>query len=40
MINPYYFKDNDFYNYFKINLDSHHIKHLNSKNHNIVYNRI
>ena len=31
MINPYYFKDKNFYNFLKINLDSHHINHLNSK---------
>ena len=31
MLNPYYFKDKDFYNFLKINLDSHHINHLNSK---------
>ena len=31
MINPYYFKDQSFYDFLKINLDSHHINHLNSK---------
>ena len=31
MLNPYYFKDKYFYNFLKINLDSHHINHLNSK---------
>ena len=31
MLNPYYFKDKFFYNFLKINLDSHHINHLNSK---------
>ena len=31
MINPYYFKDKSFYDFLKINLDSHHINHLNSK---------
>ena len=31
MLNPYYFKDKVFYNFLKINLDSHHINHLNSK---------
>ena len=31
MFNPYYFHDKDFYNFFKINLDSHHINHINSK---------
>ena len=31
MLNPYYFKDKNFYNFLKINLDSHHINHLNSK---------
>ena len=31
MLNPYYFKDKEFYDFLKINLDSHHINHLNSK---------
>ena len=31
MLNPYYFEDKLFYNFLKINLDSHHINHLNSK---------
>ena len=31
MLNPYYFNDKIFYNFLKINLDSHHINHLNSK---------
>ena len=31
MLNPYYFKDQSFYDFLKINLDSHHINHLNSK---------
>ena len=31
MLNPYYFKEKCFYNFLKINLDSHHINHLNSK---------
>ena len=31
MLNPYYFKDKNLYNFLKINLDSHHINHLNSK---------
>ena len=31
MINPYYFIDNNLKVGFKINLDSHHINHLNSK---------
>ena len=31
MLNPYYFKEKCFYDFLKINLDSHHINHLNSK---------
>ena len=31
MINPYYFTDRNLQNAYKINLDSHHINHLNSK---------
>ena len=31
MLNPYYFKNKNLYNILKINLDSHHINHLNSK---------
>ena len=31
MLNPYYFTDNNLRVGFKINLDSHHINHLNSK---------
>ena len=31
MINPYYFTDRNLQVGFKINLDSHHINHLNSK---------
>ena len=31
MINPYYFTDRNLKVGFKINLDSHHINHLNSK---------
>ena len=31
MINPYYFSDRDLKVAYKINLDSHHINHLNSK---------
>ena len=31
MFNPYYFKNKNLYNILKINLDSHHINHLNSK---------
>ena len=31
MLNPYYFKDKEFYDFLKINLNSHHINHLNSK---------
>ena len=31
MLNPYYFKNKNLYNILKINLDSHHINHINSK---------
>ena len=31
MINPYYFSDRNLQVAYKINLDSHHINHLNSK---------
>ena len=31
MLNPYYFKNKNLYNILKINLDSHHVNHLNSK---------
>ena len=31
MINPYYFTDRNLRVGFKINLDSHHINHSNSK---------
>ena len=31
MINPYYFSDRNSQVAYKINLDSHHINHLNSK---------
>ena len=31
MLNPYYFTDKNLQVGFKINLDSHHINHLNSK---------
>ena len=31
MLYPYYFKNKNSYNTLKINLDSHHINHLNSK---------
>ena len=31
MINPYYFSDRNLIVAYKINLDSHHINHLNSK---------
>ena len=31
MPNPYYFKNKNLYNIIKINLDTHHINHLNSK---------
>ena len=31
MINPYYFSDRNLKVAYKINLDSHHINHLNSK---------
>ena len=31
MINPYYFTDRKLKVAYKINLDSHHINHLNSK---------
>ena len=31
MLNPYYFKNKNLYNFLKINLDSHHVNHLNSK---------
>ena len=31
MINPYYFRDRNLQVAYKINLDSHHINHLNSK---------
>ena len=31
MINPYYFSDRNLKDAYKINLDSHHINHLNSK---------
>ena len=38
MLNPYYFKNKNLYNILKINLDSHHINHLNSINYNFIYN--
>ena len=31
MINPYYFTDRNLKVEFKINLDSHHVNHANSK---------
>ena len=31
MINPYYFTDRNLQTAYKINLESHHINHLNSK---------
>ena len=31
MLNPYYLKNKNLYNILKINLDSHHINHLNSR---------
>ena len=43
MLNPYYFKNKNLYNVLKINLDSHHINHLNSKitiSSTTVYNSI
>ena len=43
MLNPYYFKNKNLYNILKINLDSHHINHLNSKitiSSTTVYNSI
>ena len=40
MFNPYYFKDNDFYNYFKNKFGFTSHQPFKLKNHNIIYNRI